>query len=623
MNKHYFLGALTLLLIGLMSGCKADIDLQEIDTKAELGMGFAIPMGSMSATIGDFLGNGQVKGIYVGDDKLLYYRDTFDISRRFHDVDLASKITDYGPKHFNVYDKLKEKGYLDPVGKIAVEGTPITLNFEFWVKLKDINKDVNDERLDSASIINAVFTSNVGQTNLPLRQEWVNSVTMDLGPEFHRPAGKTIGICGAGEFQYDKDVPITVDRFVLDMMKSHNPGGWYDYKTNVKDSCKLTLNFTFTVPTGAGVVVPSDATYDYRLKVKFVDYEAIWGFFRPSADMRDASSIVLEDEWSTWKSFKKATLPFHDPKVNVMIGHTITGIMNVHGQYIYAKNVEKNDSIFAYFNPERTEIKRYESFFRPGQFLPLTSTIGDSIHNKVLFDKDTYRGQIDKMFVIRPDVLGYKFFIDFDSVQTPQIRILPDTRIKVEADLWAPFSFNEGVEANFVDTTKDVNIAKYSLDSLVADVDVIDTIKTSNVKVVLHVENRIPLSIRGTVRFYDENMNVIMDPKNPSKPLSVSPVDTLYINAPQYTFSQGTSSISEPGESIYTLDVEKKHFDTLTKIKHIRYFVELDGKDLKDEYKADPNFLIKLTSEDKLKMNIGITTNVDAIFDFNKKDNKK
>lgn len=623
MNKHYFLGALTLLLIGLMSGCKADIDLQEIDTKAELGMGFAIPMGSMSATIGDFLGNGQVKGIYVGDDKLLYYRDTFDISRRFHDVDLASKITDYGPKHFNVYDKLKEKSYLDPVGKIAVEGTPITLDFEFWVKLKDINKDVNDERLDSASIINAVFTSNVGQTNLPLRQEWVNSVTMDLGPEFHRPAGKTIGICGAGEFQYDKDVPITVDRFVLDMMKSHNPGGWYDYKTNVKDSCKLTLNFTFTVPTGAGVVVPSNATYDYRLKVKFVDYEAIWGFFRPSADMRDASSIVLEDEWSTWKSFKKATLPFHDPKVNVMIGHTITGIMNVHGEYIYAKNVEKNDSIFAYFNPERTEVKRYESFFRPGQFLPLTSTIGDSIHNKVLFDKDTYRGQIDKMFVIRPDVLGYKFFIDFDSVQTPQIRILPDTRIKVEADLWAPFSFNEGVEANFVDTTKDVNIAKYSLDSLVADVDVIDTIKTSNVKVVLHVENRIPLSIRGTVRFYDENMNVIMDPKNPSKPLSVSPVDTLYINAPQYTFSQGTSSISEPGESIYTLDVEKKHFDTLTKIKHIRYFVELDGKDLKDEYKADPNFLIKLTSEDKLKMNIGITTNVDAIFDFNKKDNKK
>lgn len=623
MNKHYFLGALTLLLIGLMSGCKADIDLQEIDTKAELGMGFAIPMGSMSATIGDFLGNGQVKGIYVGDDKLLYYRDTFDISRRFHDVDLASKITDYGPKHFNVYDKLKEKGYLDPVGKIAVEGTPITLDFEFWVKLKDINKDVNDERLDSASIINAVFTSNVGQTNLPLPQEWVNSVTMDLGPEFHRPAGKTIGICGAGEFQYDRDVPITVDRFVLDMMKSHNPGGWYDYKTNVKDSCKLTLNFTFTVPTGAGVVVPSNATYDYRLKVKFVDYEAIWGFFRPSADMRDASSIVLEDEWSTWKSFKKATLPFHDPKVNVMIGHTITGIMNVHGEYIYAKNVEKNDSIFAYFNPERTEIKRYESFFRPGQFLPLTSTIGDSIHNKVLFDKDTYRGQIDKMFVIRPDVLGYKFFIDFDSVQTPQIRILPDTRIKVEADLWAPFSFNEGVEANFVDTTKDVNIAKYSLDSLVADVDVIDTIKTSNVKVVLHVENRIPLSIRGTVRFYDENMNVIMDPKNPSKPLSVSPVDTLYINAPQYTFSQGTSSISEPGESIYTLDVEKKHFDTLTKIKHIRYFVELDGKDLKDEYKADPNFLIKLTSEDKLKMNIGITTNVDAIFDFNKKDNKK
>ena len=623
MNKHYIFALSILLFAGLLSGCKEDINLREIDTQAELEMGFAIPMGSMTATLGDFLGNGQVEGIYVGDDKLLYYRDTFDISRRFHDVDLASKITDYGPKHFNVYDKLKEKGYLDPLGKIAVEGTPITLDFEFWVKLKDINKDVNDERLDSASIINAVFTSNVGQTNLPLPQEWVNSVTMDLGSEFHRPAGKTIGICGVGEFQYDKDVPITVDRFVLDMMKSHNPGSWYDYKTNVKDSCKLTLNFTFTVPTGAGVVVPSNATYDYRLKVKFVDYEAIWGFFRPSADMRDASTVVLEDEWSTWKSFKKATLTFNDPKVNVMIGHTITGIMNVHGEYIYAKNVETNDSIFAYFNPERSTIKRYESFFRPGQFLPLTSTPGDSIHNTVLFDKDTYRGQIDRMFVIRPDILGYKFFIDFDSVQTPQIRILPDTRIKVEADLWAPFAFNEGVEANFVDTTKNVKIGKYSLDSLVADVDVIDTIKTSDVKVVLTVENRIPLTMKGTVYFYDENMNIVMDPKDPTKPLRLSDTDTLRIPAPEYKFTAGISSISEPGKTVYTLDVAKKHFDTLEKIKSIRYFVELDGRDLHDEYKADPNFLIKLNAEDKLKMKIGISTNLDAVFNFNDKNNKK
>jgi len=174
-----------------------------------------------------------------------------------------------------------------------------------------------------------------------------------------------------------------------------------------------------------------------------------------------------------------------------------------------------------------------------------------------------------------------------------------------------------------VDTTKNVKIGKYSLDSLVAGVDVIDTIKTSDVKVVLTVENRIPLTMKGTVYFYDENMNIVMDPKDPTKPLRLSDTDTLRIPAPEYKFTAGISSISEPGKTVYTLDVAKKHFDTLEKIKSIRYFVELDGRDLHDEYKADPNFLIKLNAEDKLKMKIGISTNLDAVFNFNGKNNKK
>ncbi len=623
MKKQYLFCLSILFAACVLNSCKEDIDLKQIDTKAEVEMGLAIPMGSMTATLGDFLGHGEVDGIYVGDDKLLYFRDTFDISRRFHDVDLASKITDFGPKHFNVYDKLQEMGFLDGSGKVTIEGTPITLDFPFWLKLQGINNNIYDERLDSASIINATFTSMVGQTNLPLSENWVSSVSMELGTEFHRATGKNVNICGAGEFAYGKRIPITVDRFVLDMMKDHNITDWKAYPSNVKDSCQMHIKFTFTIPVGSNITIPNNASYDYSLNVKFIDYEAIWGFFRPSADMRDASIFNIAEEWSGWNAFKRATLPFHDPKVNVMIGHTITGIMNVHGEYIYAKNNDTQDSIFAYFNTARTDIHREVNFDRSDQYLPITSTIGDSIHNVVLFDKDTYRGQIDKMFTIKPDVLGYKFFIDFDSVRTPQIRVLPDTRIKVAADLWAPFAFNEGVEANYVDTTKDVNLSKYSLDSLTANVDYIDTIKTSNVKVVLAIENRIPLAMRGVVYFYDQNMNVVMDPKDPTKPLRVSDTDTLFINPPQYEFKAGVSSITEPGKTIYTLDVEKKHFDTLTKIKNIRYFVELDDRDMNDEYKQDPNFLIKLNAEDQLKMKIGISTNLDAVFNFNSKEEKK
>ena len=525
-----------------------------------------------------------------------------------------------------MHDKLNEMGYLNTDGTVKSDkiGIPITLEFPFTLHLNGINKDVNDERMDSASIINAMFTSVIKNQALPLHEEWVSNVQFYLGDEFHRPEGKIVDICKPGDFHYNANVPITIDRFILDLMKIHNPSDYYHYKGNAKDTCHITIKFTFTIPAGTPTfTIPSNAAYLYDLQIKFIDYEAIWGFFRPSADMRDESIVIIEDEWSKWSAFKKATLPFHDPRVNVMIGHTITGIMNMHGEYLYAKNFETNDSIFAYFNAPRTDINRLVVFDKSDQYLPLTSTIGDSIHNQVLFDKDIERGQIDKMFVIKPDALGYKFFIDFDSIRTPQIRVLPDTRMKVKADLLAAFMFNKGVEACYTDTAKDVNISKYSLDSLIADVEFIDTIKASNVKLILTAENRIPLTIRGTVRFYDENMNLVMDPMNPSKPLLISNLDTLIFNAPEFEFSQGTTHLSEPGKSVYTLDLEKKHFDSLTKIKHIRYYAELDGKDLDKYYDQDSKFLIKLTAEDKLKIKLGITANADAVFNFGGKEEQK
>ena len=83
-------------------------------------------------------------------------------------------------------------GYLDASGKVKTEklGIPITLDFPFWLKLKDINSNIYDERLDSAMIINSYFTSKIGRTNLPLLESWVDKVEIELGQEFHRPAGK-------------------------------------------------------------------------------------------------------------------------------------------------------------------------------------------------------------------------------------------------------------------------------------------------------------------------------------------------------------------------------------------------------------------------------------------------
>lgn len=104
-----------------MTGCHSDIDLQNIDSSAELEMGVALPIGSMHATIGDFLGDGQVKNIYVDsleNTGVIAWKDTFDISRNYHPLDLSQYISETN-LNLNVYDQLQARGMIGTDGKVT------------------------------------------------------------------------------------------------------------------------------------------------------------------------------------------------------------------------------------------------------------------------------------------------------------------------------------------------------------------------------------------------------------------------------------------------------------------------------------------------------------------------
>jgi hypothetical protein len=53
-----------LSIVGLLSltmfwqGCEADVDLNNVDTSVEVDANLATPIGSVKATIGDFVGDG-------------------------------------------------------------------------------------------------------------------------------------------------------------------------------------------------------------------------------------------------------------------------------------------------------------------------------------------------------------------------------------------------------------------------------------------------------------------------------------------------------------------------------------------------------------------------------------
>ena len=619
--KHFY--AITAIVVGCtLASCHSDIDLTNIDPQAELEMGLAVPIGSISATIGDFIG--YAPNVYIDSVEhrgVITWRDTFQIERDYHKVDLTKYI---GSTSLNlkVRNQLEAMNLIGSDGKVTGNGNPVTLHFKLPLKFHGINDSLSNERIDSALIEDANFISNITTNNLPLQWDWIDQVTLELGPQINRPAGNTMTVYQKGEpGGYDTDIPTDVDQFTLCMMKNRNLDPRYDYtryQNNVIDSCEFAVNFTFTIPNGTKVDVPDDAGFLYDMDVQFIEYTAIWGFFQHSKDMYDEDTISLGDNWGAVDFLRRARLPFAEPKIDMRITTQIAGALKMEGDYLFVQDVDGNVT-FADFNGQK---KRYVEF-TPGEYLdPTTSHIGDSTTNmSVLFDKDPARGRIDRLFRNMPDKLGYKFDVDFSFQRTPQIRVTQNTNIKIKAICYLPLIFKDGLFVDYTDTIKDVNLSKYSIDSIMESVEIIDTLKATDVVLYLKAKNTIPLDVKATMRCLDEFDQVIMDPDSAGKPLLLFHQDTILIPAPTYELAGGAWRMAKEGETILTAQMTKKKLDLLPSIKKIIYTASIDNESLQEAYNkgmAD----IRITADEGIKLKIGLTAHIDAVLNFESNNNQ-
>ena len=606
----------------MMQSCEADVDLNNVDTSIEVDANIATPVGSMHATLGDFVGDGTW-GIFA-EGGLLAFKDTFSIERKYHKLDLSQYVSDATLK-MNVYEKLEVLPFFVD-GQITGNGTQIPLTFPLTLKLDGINNDENYQRLDSALIKNASFVSNITAIGgLPLKWEWIDKVTIDLGAAFHRPAGNVVTVYEKGlSGGYGKDMQINVDEFSICLMENRKPATPRDYWNNVVDSCEFEITMYVTIPKSAGTItVPSTAAFQYDLGVQFIDYHAVWGMFEPSSDMSDENEIVIADEWSPWKDFQSAKLPFANPSVDLQITTQIAGALKLNGDYLYAKD-ENDVAVYAEFEGG---YPGFEYTFSKYEYLPLDSEIGASKTMHRLFDKTQEHGRIDKLFAIHPEKLGYKFSVDFDEVATPQIRITDNTSIHVDAVCTLPFEFNEGVVFDYSDTIKGIDLSMLDLDSLLAGVNIIDTLEKAEATLALTFTNDIPFQIKGVFTCLDAENNVIIDPKT-EKPFLITEKDTVLIPSPKYTYSAGTSTwIPEAVNLTEMILVDRDDLATLRQIKSIAFYALLDDKSLSDvfEQAADPkvgDFTTKLTEGEGLRIKIAVGANAEAILNFDSSDNK-
>ena len=604
MKKLSILGAVACLVF-LMSGCKENVDFNNINTEIQADLGLAIPVGDMTVTAADFLGGNQVKVIYMDADGIFHYMDTLDIPTRvFHPIDIEKYIGETH-KDFNVFEELKRHGIINASGIVSdvYKGVQIPLHFPLTLKLDGLNSDRKTERLDSIRVDSALLSSVIHRKDLALEWSWINSVDIVLGSQFTRAAGDTVRVyTKGGQGGYDQEIPIKIDDFMACFMidRSATPSS-----ENVMDTCNFEFIFNFTIPTTTGQVeIKPTAAFSYDYKMVMLDFKAAWGYFKASNQVRDRDVICIQDEWEDWKNVQKMNLRLAEPSIKIGLWHRVAAPLYVNLDTLRVSNT-KGEVKDATWNG-----KTFVHIPLDNVLDPIHSQLDDSVFNEQLFNHEASQGHLDQLFDIRPDTIMYSFMLHVDdnlASQYPQHRITRDTRISGYVAIDVPMKFNDNMEASYFGKVKDLDFSNLDMDSLIKDIDEIEYGSAKVMKVFLTMTNNLPFEIDAKVKFLDKDsndLNVIV--------FKDSSLNHLHLPAPKLVRNSGEkyAHIEAPSQSTFILDVDSAKWRTFTTCKHL----DIEGI---MGHNTEP---CVLEGDNSLTVQVGVAASVEAIVNFNKKE---
>lgn len=585
MKKYCFCYLLlTACLVGLITGCQEKINLSDIDTRSEVNVGLASPIGAIQLEVGDIMLNQRSANFFIGPDGTIMYQDTSHFSMSFDEFDWK-KYANQSHKRFDV-SALDIPGVES--GIVLPAELKLPLRFDFALEMKNINIDPEEERFDSIVLDYIDLYSTIGQENMNLDWAWIDSIVIYLGPQCYREAGQNFYVYEKDDWAYDgygfnKPLPSLVDNFSMCLMKDRSltPGvnTLEEFNNNVVDTVKMQLGIYLTVPAGTQLTIQDDAAILYDLDFKGLEPQAVWGLFKPSTSMSLKDSIDIVGAWHIGEMLSEMRLPFAYPQIDFNITTQLAAAWELGTDMLYTTN-DKGEKAWATFNGEHT----WRKFF-PNAIDLAPSTIGQSATYSFTLNNTDSLGHLDNLFTISPSRLVYQFGFDFaDSERYPQIRIPAQTDIDVEMAIALPMAFNPNVNFLYTDTLSNIDLSALAVDPEYKT-------KTS-IFILIDAYNELPINIVGDLRFLDENgtdLNLI------SEPICFIALDS-------------TKSVIEFHEQ----EIEK-----LSSTKSILVNFNANDDELRDN--KPEIYPIRITKTDVLSLQLGVTGNIDAVLNFNKK----
>ncbi len=627
-TKLFFLLTATVL----MAGCKEKIELNKVDSSMQVNTGIAAPVVTIKAPLSEILGmndktgrSSQVKQVFAKmpndrdeqlkdlEDSTLFFRDTFDISRDFHPINLSSFIQPI-VENLNIYEQAQKLNYPITAGKMTIPaGTPAKFSFPLTITLDNLNNAQTDDRVDLMRITTAKFRS-FFSTNFGLKDADIQSVKLKMPAEFTTWKGRPMSDVRIPYHVEGDTTFIEMKKFLINLQSEGAD------KTNRRQHMinKVTFTIEFSLFTTQDIVVDASSTIRYTFDVQLLNHEALYGYFNPSTWMEDKDTLVLAEEWPAWKDIKNLKMRFLYPSIRLIAKHQIgtedsNSPLNVNLKYIGVADEKMNNQIFAKFGEngdKNTETwPLYESGVESSwiESNPDNTDFGKWATNEYIvgytnFNSKKHVGDVDKLFDIRPDVIFYDYTITVGDEKNPaigsQLRLVNNTKIDLHAVTVVPFVLGEGSEVSYTDTVA-VDFSNVNFDSITNSVEWLDKINSGVIYLYLYVKNSIPFNMAGDYKFLNGEGTEVELPLVDSK----DGKQIYHVDIPSPEAYDVHGKVTKTGNSTIILRVSHEDFDKLKSIKKIVFTASLKGN--------PKNATIYMRSG--LDVTVGISATIDAV----------
>ncbi len=609
-RKIYYFTLLCAMMLTALSSCTKDVDLSNIDPHNEADLSLAVPVGTASIQFGDILDifNNSFPNLknYVRVENNMitcFFKDTLNAD--FHPINLTDYVT-------STQQDILVKNYLPAdiqalmysIGNTIPANTSFSLTYKMPIKLNGINSNIASERLDYAYIDSARFTTILEPSDFPISFSDIQKLTMRLPVQSFDLIGQNpnngfyeVNIPVTGK-HYNQEIPINIYNFILNLQTDP------DIHTVTN---QINLEFVFDITTNQDIQLTDNSAILYNMRVDFLEYSSVYGYFRPSTLVSDTSTVPLFASFGDKEHFPEFFLPISEPRVTLNTFTTIGAplMFIIHELSSYSSN-NPGDIRSATFNESK------EDHWSLNNFVHVNDPLGTVARNHREYDNGPL-GRLDNLFSVRPDYISFAYETIINTAYTDitQHRLEKDTKLYVETTVETPLAFKPGVKIQYVDTLKDINFEQIKVNSLIENVDYVDTINAANLKLVINAESWIPLDLIAEFKFYNEKGEQLDFHIQESGDTLIIPgptTDEYYRDAK----NNDSQNVQSPKLSNFILNINDSDLDILSKTKYITYSITLGDN--------EHNCIIYANSDVKLK--IGLAADVSAIVNLNFNDDK-